>query len=283
MAANTGVQPTPITVAQLDERYDALFFDAFGVLLDRSGPLPGACETIDRLNRAGKPYWVLSNSAARLPHTMARDFSTLGLTISADHIITSGTLLSAHFRAHGLAGSRCLVLGPEDSQRLCRDAGGEVVPLHAADDAEVIVVADQKGFDVLDGMDRALTTALRRLDGGGELHVILCNPDLIYPVGDRQYGFTAGALALMLEGVLRERYADSHYHLVRLGKPHAPIFEEAMARAGTRQVVMIGDQLATDILGANQIGIDSALVLSGLARPLPSSLAQPTYLLRDLR
>jgi len=284
MAVQTGKSPINTTVAQLCDRYDALFFDAFGVLLDRSGPLPGARETISRLNREGKPYWVLSNSAARLPQTMASDFAVLGLPVPAEHIITSGTLLSAHFQACGLTGCRCLVLGPDDSQQLCRMAGGDVVPLHAGDTAEVIVIADQKGFDMLAGMDRALTTALRRLDSGSPLHVVLCNPDLIYPQAELQYGFTAGALALMLEGVLRERYPEQSYTFARLGKPYGPIFEEAMARAGTRRVVMIGDQLATDILGANRAGIDSALVMSGLAHPahLQPSPARPTYLLPNL-
>ena len=51
----------------------------------------------------------------------------------------------------------------------------------------------------------------------------------------------------------------------RLGKPNAPIFQEALRQAGTTDVVMVGDQLGTDILGANRLGIPSALVTTGLS------------------
>lgn len=276
--------PPYTSLGELCARYDALLFDAFGVLVDRSGPLPGAAAAIQRLNAEGKQYLVLSNSAARLPQTMSGDFSSQGLPITAEHIITSGLLLTAYFQDQGLAGSRCLVLGPDDSATLCRQAGGEVLGLEQADAAEVIIIADQKGFDVLEGMNRALTTALQRLDRDEPLHLVLCNPDLIYPLSPGQYGFTSGALAAMLERVLEERYPERPQRFVRLGKPHAPIFEQALRQCASRNAVMIGDQLATDIAGANAVGIDSALVLSGLARHAAarSAVATPTYLLHDL-
>ena len=63
---------------------------------------------------------------------------------------------------------------------------------------------------------------LRRMDAGRPLHLILCNPDLIYPVGPGQFGFTAGGLAAMLEAVLRERYPSEAKGFIRSGKPHRP-------------------------------------------------------------
>jgi len=276
--------PPYTSLSQLSAHYDSLLFDAFGVLVDRAGPLPGAVETIRRLNAEGMHYLILSNSAARLPQTMARDFAGLGLAIPAERIITSGMLLAGYFRDHDLAGSRCLVLGPPDSAALCRQAGGEALAWGQADAAEVIIIADQKGFDVLDGMNTALTIALQRMDRDEPVHLILCNPDLIYPLAPGHYGFTSGALAAMLERVLEERYPERPQRFVRLGKPHAPIFEQALRQSPSRNAVMIGDQLATDIAGANAAGIDSALVLSGLARhtAVRSTEATPTYLLRDL-
>jgi ribonucleotide monophosphatase NagD (HAD superfamily) len=64
------------------------------------------------------------------------------------------------------------------------------------------------------------------------------------------------------------------------------MFERAVAAAGTRRVVLIGDQLATDIRGANDFGIDSALVGTGLTR-LEREWAdddpRPDWLLETLR
>ena len=114
---------------------------------------------------------------------------------------------------------------------------------------------------------------------------MLCNPDLIYPHSPGRYGITAGSVALVMEAVLRERYPVQEFAFVRLGKPYSPIFEEAARRAGTRDMILFGDQLHTDILGASRFGIDSALLLSGLTRQPFSGYPEdmtPTYVLQSL-
>ena len=73
----------------------------------------------------------------------------------------------------------------------------------------------------------------------------------------------------MLEAALQLRAHDAPIpEVVRLGKPYAPIFREALARAGAlpERTAMIGDQLETDVRGANAAGITSVLVTSGIAR-----------------
>ena len=88
-----------------------------------------------------------------------------------------------------------------------------------------------------------------------------------------------------MEAVLRERYPSKDLGFVCLGKPHSPIFEEAVRRAGTRDMVLFGDQLHTDILGARRFGIDSVLVLSGVTRISPCEWPEemrPTYVLESL-
>jgi len=82
----------------------------------------------------------------------------------------------------------------------------------------------------------------------------------------------------MFEAALNLRYPDlSNLRFVRLGKPHPPIFAEALKRSGSRDMIMIGDQLETDIRGANAFGIDSVLITSGV------SAAGMTFLTEDLR
>lgn len=280
---NHHVPPKTITAAELIDRYDALLLDALGVLVDGSGPLPGAVEFIEALNAQGKTYFVLTNSASQLPETKAAAFRAKGLPIADGRIIASGMLLAPYFRDHGLAGSRTVVLGPADAVSFVEQAGGEPLAPESAEDAEVVVIADQKGFPLLEGLDNTLGIILRRLDRGEPLHLLLCNPDIIYPKGEASYGFTAGALAKMFEGILAERYPEREVRFTPLGKPHHPIFEEAIRRAGTGNVVMVGDQLATDVLGANRCGIDSALVETGLYRSASTSSGPvPTWLLRSL-
>src|SRR5439155_10361259 len=96
-----------VTIDELIKRYDALLLDGFGVLVHGSGALPGARELIDDLNRRGKPYYILTNDASRLPESRAARFRGFGLAVEADRFITSGGLLKSYFAERGLAGTRC--------------------------------------------------------------------------------------------------------------------------------------------------------------------------------
>lgn len=272
--------PAPIAATFLDllDRYDAILLDAYGVLVDLSGALPGAAAWIDELNRRGKPYWLASNTAARLPESAARRYQGFGLAIPAERILSSGMLLKPYFAGHGLAGKRVRVLGPDDSLRYAEQAGGIVAG--PGEDFDALVLADQAGFPFVDMVDEVLSALIAKLDAGIEVPMVLPNPDLVYPTG-RGCGITSGAVAAMLEAALRQRYPGrSGLEFARLGKPYPGLFEAAVALAGTRNVVMVGDQMDTDIVGAARFGIDSALVpgvLTGNKRALDG--IEPTYLL----
>jgi HAD superfamily hydrolase (TIGR01450 family) len=271
------------TVAQLLARYDAFLLDAYGVLVTATGAMPGAAEFLRALAAAGKPYFVLTNDASKLPSTGAARYRGFGLPLTEDRLITSGTLLGAHFAAHGLAGARCAVIGPPDSARYVEGAGGEVVTPH--EDFDVLVVADESGFEFLEVVDAALSSLLRRLDRGDPVQLVLPNPDLIFPRGPAHFGIAAGSVAMLFESALDLRYPDRpRLRFARLGKPHAPIYEEGLRRSGARNAVMIGDTLNTDIRGANGCGIDSVLLHTGVTRPQVSTAdgVRPTWLMRSL-
>ena len=273
-----------ITIDELIARYSVLLLDAYGVLVHSSGTLAGAAELITKLNRAAKPYYILTNDASRLPATAAARFQSMGLAIEADRIITSGALLKGYFAKNRLTGSHCVVLGPEDSVRYVELAGGVVVPPEEAFD--VLVIGDESGFPFLETVDTVLTGLIRKLDHGENVHLVLPNPDLIYPKSDRGFGITSGGIALILEAALHQRYPGrSNFHFDRLGKPHAVIFKEALRRSGTGDMVMIGDQLATDIRGAHAFGLDSVLVGSGITHMetiTGDDHLQPTYTMQSI-
>ena len=276
--------PAPLIHAEtLIERYDALFFDAYGVLLHRDGPLPGACQLLERLHQLGKPYFVVTNSAARLPEHAAIRYQQFGFPLEAHQIITAGSLIAPHFKAQGLEGQRCAVLGPEDSHRFVEQAQGIAVP--ATEPFDVLVIGDQVGFPFVEHMDATLTHLIQRFDADRPVALVLPNPDLIYPKPDG-FGLTCGAMATLIEAVLQQRYPErKDIRFTILGKPMPALFEEAVRRAGTRNAVMIGDQIETDIRGAHAIGIDSALVSGGVAELsfFADDLAYPpTYQLPNL-
>jgi HAD superfamily hydrolase (TIGR01450 family) len=257
------------TLNRLIDEHAVLLLDAYGVLVTHSGPIPGAIELVRHLNEAQKPYYIVTNDASRTPETSSKRYNRMGLAIEPDRIITSGLVLARYFKENGLAGERCIVLGPEDSSRYVASAGGCVVSLldRPTPDASVVIVCDEHGYPLLESLDATLSFLFHEIDQGARLHLLLPNPDLVYPAGENTYGFTAGGIATMFEKALAHRYPErADLRFIPLGKPHAPIFEEAARRSGTRDMVMVGDQLGTDIRGANELGLTSVLAPTGLTR-----------------
>jgi HAD superfamily hydrolase (TIGR01450 family) len=272
-------------VSTLVDRYDALLIDAYGVLVHRDGAFPGASAFIEHLESQDKPYHILTNDASRNSVSASQSYMSKGIEIPPEKIITSGSLIGAYFAEHNLAGARCVVLGTKDSKQFVLDAGGEVLSPFEAEDVDVILVCDDAGFPFLEAVEAVMSLLFRRFDQGLSTHMVLPNPDLIYQKNEAEYGLTSGSIALILEQALELRYLHNQFQFARLGKPYLPIFEQALRRTNTRNMVMLGDQLRTDIAGANAFGIDSALVTTGLVQVQTKELQpmwRPTFLLENL-
>lgn len=273
------------TILNLIDSFHTLLIDAYGVLVTHSGVLPGAQELLGLLTTTDKPYYVLSNDASRTPETTASDYLISGLSIPPERILNSGTLIADYFAAEGLEGRRCAVLGPPDSHQIVEQAGGRlVVPTEGFD---VLVIGDEEGFPFVEAVDEVVTELFHRFDADQPVRLVCPNPDLVYPAGQGRFGITSGSVAALIETVLAQRYpARTDTTFVRLGKPNVAIFAKAARLSGTRNMVMIGDSLATDIAGASAFGIASALVLTGLATDgidFAASGVVPDFILTSLR
>jgi HAD superfamily hydrolase (TIGR01450 family) len=279
-----GVPATPTTICALLDRYDGVLLDAYGVLVDAAGLLPGAAALLAELARRNKPYAIVTNDASRSPRTYAARFAGHGVVIEPERFVSSGGLLPRYFRDRGLAGARTCVLGTADSIAYVRDGGGVPVALEPHMEIDALAVCDDSGTPVIEGIGFAFSAVVRAVDAGRTPALVLPNPDLVYPKGDGEFGFTAGSMALLIEAALTRRFPTRGLRFDHLGKPAPHLFTEGQRRTGAARVVMIGDQLETDIAGARAAGIDSALLLSGVSRwpGTATSGIAPTYLLATI-
>ncbi len=276
---------SPVKLADVLDRYDGVLLDAFGVLVDGSGALPGAAELVAELVRRRMPFLVVTNDASRLPATVAGRLGGFGIEVAAADVLTSGQLLVPYVAERGLFGARCLVLGTADSERYVEEAGGVVCPLDADGAYDLVAVCDDDGYPFLEGLNAALSVLFRAFDRGAAIHLVSPNPDLVFPAGVGRFGFTSGAVALLLEAALARRYPERRIEFDRLGKPHRPLFDAAAVRLGSRRLLMVGDQLETDIAGARRAGLDAALLVTGVSRWQTGRAGGedgPTYLLEQL-
>jgi len=259
-------------LATLVESYDLFLLDAFGVLVNAEGALPGAIEMLNAIAAAGKRFRVVTNDASNLPESAAARYQRYGLDIQPASILSSGMLLAAYFESNNLRGARCLVLGPADSEEYVARAGGEVVKATDDGDYDAVIVCDDAGYPFLGTLDVVISVLFRLFDSGRAPALVLPNPDIVYPKGSSSYGFTAGGAALLLETALARRY-PTQPRFVPLGKPEPMLFDAAVDGADRRRVLMVGDQLETDIAGASAANIDSLLVESGVSGATTASVA----------
>jgi len=290
--SDTEALTTPIqtTISVLTEGYDALFFDSFGVLIDGVDALPGAVELVDRMNADHTNYFVVTNDASVSLDSRVNTFASKGFSIPKERIINSGSLIADYILEHELQDAPTLVLGSQDAKDYATDAGARLVSLDSDEEPDVVITGHNRPYDWESTLEELLTLFSRRFQQNNPVRLVLPNPDFIYPNGPGVFGFGAAAFVNALEQAL-ERLHGSHDSLIatKLGKPYAPIFKAAIDQAGTNNAIMIGDQLETDISGANSAGIDSAVVTTGINRRstpdefenVPDELT-PRYILASL-
>ena len=282
--------PTQTTISVLTEQYDALFFDSFGVLVDGVNALPGAVDLVDRMNADRTNYFVVTNDASASLESRVKAFASKGFSIPKNRIINSGSQIANYISKNGLQGAPTVVLGTKDAKDYATSAGAKLVNLASGEEPDIVVLGHSGPYDWESTLEELLTLFSRRFQQNNPVRLVLPNPDFIYPNGPGLFGFGAAAFVNALEQAL-ERLYGSHDSLIatKLGKPYAPIFSAAIERAGTANAVMIGDQLETDISGANSAGIDSAVVTTGINRrstadefrDVPDELT-PRYILASL-
>lgn len=251
--------------AKIAAGYSVILFDAYGVLKNSGGVLPGALEVLAKLTEDGKRLYVVTNDSSRSPEIMARTYThpKHGVLIPGDRHVTSGLLTTEFLRSKVRAG-RVAYLGKPSAAFYIESAGLIPVPVSQCEkdmDVRALVLLDDEGFDWQPDMNRALNL-LRHVN----IPVVVANADPTYPVDSDHVAIAVGGLGDLMERILHKRF-------IRFGKPDALMYAYAYANACLQdptldksKVLMVGDTLDTDILGGNKFGIDTVLVLSGNTR-----------------
>ncbi|MGA2126770.1 MAG: TIGR01459 family HAD-type hydrolase [Xanthobacteraceae bacterium] len=251
----TAQTPTLIDgLSVLASDYDAVLCDIWGVVHNGIAATAPAGQALTRFRQGGGTVVLISN-APRPGTGVIRSLDQLGVVGSAyDGIVTSGDLT----RSYVADSPRSVFhIGPE------RDIGifaGLDVAFGPVDLADYVICTG------LVDDDRETPETYRALLGRMRergLSMICANPDLVVERGDRLV-YCAGAIAELYERLGGE--------VLYTGKPHQPIYREALAKvAGLRgtaprldRVLAIGDSVRTDLKGAHDCGIDCLFVTGGI-------------------
>jgi HAD superfamily hydrolase (TIGR01450 family) len=237
------------------------------VLLDLDGCVwvgdeacPGAVEAVATLRGEGRTVRYLTNDVRYGPEDFVRKLWRLGFQAAVDEVITVGSALQRVLEARG--GGAAFVIGSQALVDHVADAGMRVVNRTPfATRADLVVVGAHEDFDYGE-----LRTGAQAVARGAEL--IGATRDATFPMPDGAWPATGAILAAMEAAVGRS--AD-----LVVGKPEPGMYEAARATLGPGRVLAVGDRLDVDVAGARRAGLDSALVLTGVATRADAADADP--------
>jgi len=240
-----------------------VIFDLDGVVYRGHQPVPGAAELASALRSRGTLLrYATNNSMATRGEYVAR-LASMRIPAQLDEIVTSTSATIDHLRAHLPGVERVLAVGAPGMLDELRGAGFEAT---AAGDAA------GPGYDggqlagsydaVVAGLDPAfdyhrLAAATTAIRSGARF--IATNADLRYPT---PAGFLPGA-----GSIVAAIAAASGTEPLVIGKPQPGIFRAILEAAGVEpdEALAVGDNPDADMVAARRSGIESVLVLTGVA------------------
>ena len=250
----------------MKDEISGVIFDIDGVLEFQGKTYSGAIELLDFLREKGISIRILSNSTLKSRRSCTEKLNKRGFTVYQHEVITASFATARYLEA--LNPKSCWVMlkgeGLEEFRNLHHDP----------DNPEYIALGDFRDDFNFHNLNRALRFLLK----GAKLVV------MITEISDNSMGeleLTVGAYGKMLEDA-----AD--IKATYIGKPNRYIFDitlDTMDNMERSKILMVGDRIKADILGAKRTGLKTALVKTGEFQEvdIESSDIAPDYIFDSVR
>lgn len=257
-----GLEARNVTPKQ--QHIKAILLDLDGTLYFKGAQIPHAARSLIELREMGFQLRFLTNTDSKTTETLRRETAAMGLIVGEAEIFSAATAALRFLQSH--PGKRCFCL-------LSKELAPEFAPFHAGEGAvDYVLVGDFResvSYDVLN-------TAFRHVMAGAEIIALQKGRHFVSREG---YNLDTGAFVQSLE------YGSGKTAKV-LGKPAADFFRLAMRDVGCTpdEVVVVGDDVTTDIAGAQAIGALSVLVRTGKYsdEALERSPIKPDYVVNSI-
>jgi glycerol-1-phosphatase len=254
----------------LDTAYDVALLDLDGTVYLAGAAIPGAPEALRQAAAAGMRLAYVTNNASRTPAAIAALLVGFGVPATAQDVVTSAQAAAGMLAERLPAGAPVLVVGGSGLRLAVRERG-----------LRPVSTAVERPQAVVQGYSPGITYSLLEQGGlavaAGALFVA-SNADRTLPTSRGSQPGNGAFIQVIAT-------ATGVQPLVA-GKPEPPLQKESVLRTGAKHPLVVGDRLDTDIEGANRVGLDSLLVLTGVTSPAEAILAppaqRPTYLAEDL-
>ena len=248
---------------KISEKYQVFLVDLYGVIQFGSGINPEALAVLASLKEQGKKVVIMSN-ATYLSATAEERYAAKGLIKGKhyDAFITAGQFASEEIRKNSLPvkGEKFCVLGTanfKSNNPVPSVLNGTKYRLSSIFEADFVYcgVPQVMGIDRRDIEDFIpyLSMCVKY-----KLPMFSCNADKIA---------NEGGMLVIRQGTICDLYEALGGKVIMYAKPDPRVYQRAIGELGghyePKDILMIGDSLYSDILGANRFGCDSCLTVKG--------------------
>lgn len=238
---------------QFSDKYDLFLVDLWGVIHDGEELYDRVKNCLEVLKSQGKKVVFISNAPKRI--TLAESgLKRLGITSDLySGIVTSGEVTYDYItsKKHQL-GNKYFLINDKEVDLL---GGLKLTSAETPNEADFVVAIGFK--EPQSRLEELLPILCNCINN--KLPMICANPDLV--VVDKN------GLPALCAGVMAEKYIQMGGEVTYFGKPYHNIYERAFSLFPDIKkdlICAIGDNIRTDIKGANSIGIDSYLIAGGI-------------------
>ena len=228
-----------------------VLLDLDGVLYNGDEPIRGAAAAVRRVRKSGIPLLFVTNTTSRPRTALARKLAGLGVPAAPGEILTPPVAAAAWMRAR--ADGPAALFVPDATLEDFK--GLEAVP--GGPPPRYVVVGDLGPAWTFG----RLNAAFRMLHADARAELVALGLTRFWQGPDGPNLDVAPFVAAL--ECAAERRATV------MGKPSADFFRQAAAILGVRpnRLLMVGDDLRSDALGARRAGLLGALVRTGKFRP----------------
>ena len=229
------------------DNYDLFFIDLWGVVHNGIKLYEDSIEVLDNLSKAKKNFILLTN-APRPNESVINFLKKIGLKKYFENVFTSGEAAHQYLVSEFYKQKFFHIGPPRDFDLFKNIEKNNVVNIEDCDYLLCTGLFDEHEND-LNYYKNLLSNHISK-------KMICTNPDLIVDRGDVRE-LCAGSVAMVFEKMGGE--------VVYFGKPHPEVYNQSIDNKN-KKILAIGDNLNTDIKGANLLNYDSLLISNGIHR-----------------
>jgi len=242
---------------QIQSKYDAFFIDLWGVIHNGVNLYPEAIDVLENLNKLNKRFVLISN-APRPSKSVERYLINLKMDkVFLKNLFTSGEAALQTLK-NNVYGKKFYHLGPKKDIDLIRGLEKNQTTLNKCDFilCTGLFENEKNSLNYYENLLKKFT----------KVKMLCTNPDLIVHRGSNTE-YCAGSIASVFEklgGIV-----------VYFGKPYPEIYNFCIKK--NENILAIGDNIRTDIRGANRMKFDSLFITGGIHKKEFLNLSVKNY------